>query len=438
MERRILGQMFVLVALLASLAGCGSPATPVTTGSTPEGATAVSGSSTATQTSAPSAEAAAPTSAAATPETATAAASTTTAAAAGSTETATGAVTANATGDAGGGATATASVDYGRTLTIMTHDSFDASADVIAEFERENRVNVRILKSGDAGALVNKAILAKANPVADVLYGVDNTFFSRAVGAGIFEPYKPATLQNIPAELQLDPESRLIPVDYGFVSLNYDKAAFGAGKLPVPQTLRDLTKPEYKGKLVVESPATSSPGLAFLMATIATFGESGDYPWTKFWEDLRKNDVQVVDGWETAYNANFSAGSGKGAQPIVVSYATSPAAEVFYSDGKLSEPPTGNIVPPKSAFRQIEFVGILQGAKNRELAQKWVDFMTGPRFQADIPLHMFVYPANRTAQAPEVFQKFAPVPAEPVVIAPEEIAQKRDAWIQEWTRIVQR
>jgi thiamine transport system substrate-binding protein len=335
------------------------------------------------------------------------------------------------------GVTTTATTDYGQTLTIMTHDSFNVSADVIAEFEQANQVNVRFLKSGDAGSTLNKAILAKGNPLADVLYGVDNTFFSRALDSGIFESYKPAALSQIPTDLQLDPEGRLTPIDYGFVNFNYDKAAFGEGKLPVPQTLRDLTKPEYKGKVVVSSPATSSPGLAFLLATVATFGETGEYPWTQFWTDMRANDVAVVDGWETAYYTNFSGSSGQGPQPIVLSYATSPAAEVFFSEGKLAEPPTANLLPSKGAFRQIEFAGILQGTKNLELAQRWIDYMVSVRFQADIPLSMFVYPANPEAEQPEVFQKFAVVPAEPAVIAPEEIAAKRDQWIQDWTRIMQ-
>lgn len=334
--------------------------------------------------------------------------------------------------------TATASPDYGRTLTIMTHDSFDASTDVITEFERDNKVNLRFLKSGDAGGVLNRAILAKGSPLADVLYGVDNTFFSRAITSDIFEPYKPATLVDIPTDLQLDPQSRLVPIDYGYVNFNYDKAAFGEGKLPVPETLRDLTKPVYKGKIVVPSPATSSPGLAFLLTTIATFGEDGDYPWTKYWQDLKANDIQVVDGWETAYYTNFSGSSGKGPQPLVLSYATSPAAEVYFSEGKLQEPPTANFLPSQGTWRQIEFAGILKGTKNLELAQRWIDYMTGPRFQADIPLKMFVYPANKTAPLPELFEKFAQVPTDPATLPPDEIAQKRDGWIREWTRLVQR
>jgi thiamine transport system substrate-binding protein len=333
---------------------------------------------------------------------------------------------------------AAGALDYGRVLTIMTHDSFNVSADVVAEFEQANQVNVRFLRSGDAGSVLNRAILARGNPLADVLFGVDNTFLSRAIEADIFEPYVPAGLESIPAELRLDPEGRLTPIDYGFVNFNYDRAAFGEGGLPVPEQLRDLTRPEYRGKIVVTSPATSSPGLAFLLTTIAAFGEDGDYPWTQFWTDLRANDVQVVNSWDTAYYTNFSGSSGQGEQPIVLSYATSPAAEVFFAEGELAESPTANLLPPQGAFRQIEFAGILRGTQNLELAQRWIDYMISPRFQADIPLQMFVYPANPEAEQPEVFQQFAQVPEEPAVIAPDEIAANRDQWIQEWTRIMQR
>lgn len=335
-------------------------------------------------------------------------------------------------------AAATGTPDYGRILTVMTHDSFNVSADVVAEFELANQVNLRFLRSGDAGSVLNRAILAKGNPLADVLFGVDNTFFSRAIKADIFEPYVSPASDNLPADLRLDPDGRLTPIDYGFVAINYDRAVFGDGGLPVPQSLRDLTKPEYRGKLVVESPATSSPGLAFLLATVATFGEDGEYPWTLFWTDLRANDTQVVNSWDTAYYTNFSGSSGQGEQPLVVSYATSPAAEVYFSEGSLAEPPTANFLPQQGTFRQIEFAGILKGTQNLELAQRWIDFMIGPRFQADIPLQMFVYPANPDAELPEVFQKFAPVPSEPAVIAPDEIAAGREQWIQQWTTIMQR
>jgi len=318
-----------------------------------------------------------------------------------------------------------------RTLTVMTHDSFDASQEVIAQFEAQTGATVKFLKSGDTGAALNQAILSKDTPLADVFYGVDNTFFSRAIEADIFEPYASPALADIPDELELDPQHRLNPVDFGDVCLNYDKAWFGEKGLTPPATLEDLTKPEMKGLLVVENPATSSPGLAFLMATVGHFGEDG---YRDFWAKLRDNDVLVTAGWEDAYWGQFSAAS-DGDRPIVVSYATSPAAEVYFSEGAYTEPPTGNVLGEGACFRQIEFVGILKGTANRDLAEKWVDFMLSPAFQADIPLHMWVFPANPQAELPEVFQ-FAETPPQPAQVSPEAIDQNREKWIEAWTETV--
>ena len=318
-----------------------------------------------------------------------------------------------------------------RTLTVMTHDSFDASQEVIAQFEAETGATIKFLKSGDAGAALNQAILSKDAPLADVFYGVDNTFFSRAIKADIFEPYASPALADIPDELELDPQHRLSPVDFGDVCLNYDKSYFEEQGRTPPQSLEDLIKPEFKGRTVVENPATSSPGLAFLMATVGHFGEDG---YRDFWAQLRDNDVLVTAGWEDAYWGQFSAAS-DGDRPIVVSYATSPAAEVYFSEGAYTEPPTGNVLGDGACFRQIEFVGILKGGANRDLAEKWIDFMLSPTFQADVPLHMWVFPANPQAELPEVFQ-FAEAPPKPAQVSPEAIDQNREKWIEAWTETV--
>jgi thiamine transport system substrate-binding protein len=300
-----------------------------------------------------------------------------------------------------------------------------------------HNAKVQFLPSGDAGSALNQAILSKENPLADVFFGVDNTFLSRALQADIFEPYMPQGLENIPDELELDPEYRLLPMDYGDVCLNYDKAYFEEKEITPPQTLEDLTKPELKGLTVVENPATSSPGLSFLLATIGHFGESGDYNYLDFWRDMRANDVLVTEGWEDAYWGQ-STWAGGGERPIVVSYATSPAAEVYFSEGALQEPPTGNVLGDGACFRQIEFVGILKGTKNRDLAEAFVDFMLGKRFQEDIPLQMWVFPANEQAALPQVFLDFAETPEHPAVVSSEAIAQNREAWIEAWTEVVLR
>ena len=238
-------------------------------------------------------------------------------------------------------------------LTVMTHDSFAVTNTVIHDLEQANDASVTFLKSGDAGAALNKAILTKSAPLADVFYGVDNTFLARALSAGIYEAYDAPALGQIPADFQLDPTHRALPVDYGDVCINYDKAYFAAHNLALPQSLDDLLKPEYgkgdgkEGLLVVENPAVSSPGLAFLLATIAQYGQDG---YLDYWKALKANGLVVVNDWSTAYYTNFSGSSGKGAQPMVVSYASSPAVEVVYASEPITDAPTASLVGKGMCF----------------------------------------------------------------------------------------
>ena len=319
------------------------------------------------------------------------------------------------------------------TLTIMTHDSFAVSQEVVAKFEQANNAKLVFVPSGDTGAALNKAILSKDAPLADVFYGVDNTFLSRVLEADIFEAYASPALADIPAEFQLDPQHRALPVDYGDVCINYDKAYFAGNNLAVPQSLEDLTLPEYKDLLVVENPATSSPGLAFMLATIKHFGETG---YLAYWGQLRDNGVVVVDGWETAYYTNFSGSSGKGPQPMVVSYATSPAAEFLFADPPVDEAPTASILGPDTCFRQIEFVGILKGTAHPDLAQKFVDFMLSADFQNDMPMQMFVLPVSTQATLPDAFELYADTASASTSLDPASIAANREAWINAWTETV--
>ena len=320
-------------------------------------------------------------------------------------------------------------------LTIMTHDSFAVSEDLVTSFEQANDVELVFLASGDTGLALNKAILSKNAPLADIFYGVDNTFLSRALDAGIFESYSSLLLDQVPDEFELDPEHYALPVDYGDVCINYDKDWFTERSLPVPASLADLLKPEYSGLLVVENPATSSPGFAFLLATIAHFGEEG---YLAYWSALRGNGLVVVDGWETAYFTNFSGSSARGPQPMVVSYASSPAAEVIYADPPVDEARTASILEPGTCYRQIEFAGILAGTNNRALAEKFIDFMLTTQFQQDIPLQMFMYPVNLAAQLPPEFVQWAQVAEGPASLDPALIAVRRDAWLAAWTETVLR
>jgi len=329
------------------------------------------------------------------------------------------------------------SAPAGRTVRIMTHDSFDISEEVLTAFESEHNATVEILQAGDAGVVLNQAILSRDNPLADVLYGVDNTLLGRALEADIFQAYESPRLEQIPDRFELDEQHRVSPVDYGDVCLNYDKAWFESEGLDPPASLEDLTEPDYEGLTVVENPATSSPGLAFMLATIGHFGESGDYTWLDYWADLNDNDVVVTQGWSEAYYEQFTYGSGgSGDRSIVVSYASSPPVEVQFAEEPFEEAPTGVVVGDGSCFRQIEFVGILRNAENTELAKAWVDFMLSETFQEDIPLHMFVFPTNENAELPQVFVEFAIIPEEPVTVEYGRIQANREDWINAWTETV--
>jgi thiamine transport system substrate-binding protein len=320
------------------------------------------------------------------------------------------------------------------TLVLASHDSFAIGEAVLAAFEAEHNATVQVLTLGDAGEALNKIILSKDAPLADLFFGVDNTFLSRALAADVFAPYASPLLAQIPDELELDLEYRLLPVDYGFVNLNADSEWFDATGLRLPQTLDDLTDPAYSGLLVVPNPATSSPGLAFLLATIDHFGEAG---YLDFWRALKENDVLVTDGWSDAYFGHFTVGSGgAGDRPLVVSYSTSPPADVVYATDGRTEPASVNIFPPGSAFRQVEFAGVLKGAAQPVLAQRFIDFMLDVQFQSDIPLQMFVYPANPNAALPDLFVNFAQTPPDPVIFDPAAIEANRERWVQAWVELM--
>ncbi|MGW1463903.1 thiamine ABC transporter substrate-binding protein [Streptomyces sp. NPDC002308] len=322
-----------------------------------------------------------------------------------------------------------------KTVTLVSHDSFAASDDVLKEFTEETGYTVKVLKSGDAGAALNQEILTKGSPRGDVFFGVDNTLLSRALDQGLFTPYKAKGLDAVSADTQLDAEHRVTPIDTGDICVNYDKKYFADKKLDPPQSFADLLKPAYKNLLVTENAATSSPGLGFLLGTIADSGEKG---YQDYWKKLKANGVKVVDGWEQAYNEEFSGSAGgkkaNADRPLVVSYASSPPAEVYYADPQPTEAPTG--VATATCFRQIEFAGLLDGAKNEAGGKALLDFLISKTFQEDMPLQMFVDPVVKDAKLPEVYTKFGATVDKPFTVAPEKITANREQWVQTWTSLV--
>jgi len=314
------------------------------------------------------------------------------------------------------------------TVTLVTHDSFALSDGMLASFEEETGLTVEHVAAGDAGTLVNQLVLTADSPLGDVVYGVDNTFASRAVAADVFEPYQPEGLDDSVTDLVGAGLEGLTPIDKGDVCLNVDTAWFEDQGVEPPATFEDLTDPRYADLTVVTNPATSSPGFAMLLATVDAFGEGG---WEQYWADLSANGLKVTDGWSDAYYADFSGAGEGGERPVVLSYATSPAFTVT-EDG--SESTTAALLD--TCFRQVEYAGVLAGTDNPDGARALVDFLSSPEVQADIPANMYMYPADSTVELPAEWEQFAPLAEEPFDVAPGEIDAHRDEWIEQWTATV--
>ncbi len=324
-------------------------------------------------------------------------------------------------------------------ITLVTYDSFpeaDTSLnDALAEFSADTGIDVEILVAGDTGTMLSKAALTAGNPEGDVMWGIDNTLLSRAITDDVFEPYLAAPITDgsvdiDPAFLDLVPNGEATPVDYGDVCVNYDLAWFAERDLEPPTTFADLVDPAYAGQLVVQNPATSSPGLAFLLATIHEYGLEG---WQDYWSQLGANGVEVVDGWTEAYYERFTWAGG-GPTPMVVSYGSSPPAEVIFADPARNDAPTGVI--EDTCFRQVEFAGVLRGTDAPDAARQLIDFLVSDRFQRELALNLFVYPTNAAVDLPQEFIDFAVVPESSRAIDPAVIDAERSRWIDEWTELV--
>jgi thiamine transport system substrate-binding protein len=278
------------------------------------------------------------------------------------------------------------------------------------------------------------AVLAAGSPSADVMFGVDNTLVDKALAAGVFDPYESTQAASLLGPLKQDPNvTKVTPIDYGDVCINIDDAWYANKGIAAPSTLADLVAPQYKDQLVVEDPGTSSPGLAFLLATIDRYGEG----WQDYWKALADNGVKVSGSWTDAYEGSFTRGGGSGDRPLVVSYATSPPAEIVYaSDPKPEQPSTS--VMTDGCYRQVEYAGVLAGAANPEGARKVVDWLLSDTVQADVPLSMFVFPARSNVTLPDVFTKFAAKVEAPAQMDPAAVNAGLTQWLTDWGTVMQR
>lgn len=330
-----------------------------------------------------------------------------------------------ATGCSLAGSTAEA---QGREVVLLTHDSFALSEGTLATFTEQSGITVTQRSAGDAGSLTNQLVLTADAPTADVVFGIDSTFASRAVEADVLTDYVSPAAADGAAEYAIDGSDALTAIDYGDVCVNVDTRYFAENDLAEPETLDDLTDPAYAGLTVVQDPATSSPGLAFLLATVAEKGVDG---WADYWAALAANDVSVAASWEQAYTVDFSGSSGDGPRPIVVSYASSPPAEIAAAG---EAPPTRALLD--TCYRQVEYAGVVAGTSDTDAAEALIDFLLSETVQADVPENMYVYPVTEGTPLPASWEAHAPVPAEPLTLDPADIADHREAWIDTWRETV--
>ena len=315
-------------------------------------------------------------------------------------------------------------------VVLVTYSDFALDKSVQAKVEQAIGAKIELRQSGDAGEALSKAILDAGRPEGDVFFGVDNTLMTRALDARLFDSYTPRPLPEVPPAMDLDPSHHLSPIDSGSVCINYDKKWFTARGVAPPTSFEDLADARYRNLLVIENPVTSTPGLVFMMATHAHFGSGTD----EYWRTLKANGVAVVGSWGDAYEKRYTGAAG-GDRPLVVSYASSPPADVVYSGGKLTEPTSG--VVEGTCALQIEMAGLLRGAPHPALGRKLLDAMLSIEWQQALPLTNFVDPARRDVVLPDVYQKFALHPAAPITLDPAAVGAHRDEWVDAWRKIVE-
>jgi thiamine transport system substrate-binding protein len=309
-------------------------------------------------------------------------------------------------------------------LVIYAYDSFVAEWGpaplVIPKFEKAQGVEVRVISVGDAGQVLNRAILEKEKPQADILVGIDNNMLSRALEEDVLQPYRSPNLDTIPRELVFDATHAVTPFDYGYFAFVYDSKVLQEP----PASLEELTDSRFRRRIIVQDPRTSSPGLGFLLWTIAVYGEQ----YLEYWQRLQPNLLTITDGWDTAYGM-FTSGEA----PLVLSYTTSPAYHVEYEQTERYRA----LLFEEGNYRQIEGMGILKGAPHPSLARRFIDFILSEEFQSEIPLTNWMYPVDPGVATPDSF-RFAPKPERSLQLPADQIRANRDRWINAWVKQVSR
>ncbi|HPO26630.1 MAG TPA: thiamine ABC transporter substrate-binding protein [Petrotogaceae bacterium] len=302
-------------------------------------------------------------------------------------------------------------------LNVYVYESLNWIEDkLIGTFESSNNCKVNVVRLGDAGNMVARLKLEKKNPKADVVIGLDQSLSMSAISEGLLQPYISPMLSKLrDPNLIFDKDYYVTPFDYGAIAFVYDPSKLSK----IPEKMEDISA--YKNSLIIQDPKSSSTGQALLIWTIALYNDS----WTDFWKKMKPAVLTVTPSWDDAFS-KFEQGEA----PIMLSYATDGAYSYHYYQSTKYKA----FIPKDGAYVQIEGAGIVKGSKNKQLAQKFIDFLLSDEFQQEVALNQWMFPVT-DVKLPEAF-KYAVVPEKILSVDIKAISSQMDKYIKTWEEIM--
>ena len=337
-------------------------------------------------------------------------------------------------------------------LVIVTYDVLALSEDMISGFEESSGLNVTMLKLDDAGSILDYLIQNRGNTNVDLAIGLDNTYLQTAIEFDLLEELDlnksgMSAPGSFPGRSSMDPLEPYdgplaVPYDMGYICLNYDTEAVDGENLSVPTSLEDLTGPEWRGKVALPSPVSSSPGRGFMLASLDYFDWQSDegLQFSNWWSDMVANDVVITSGWTEAYETHYTGGYGEwtegyiGDAHITVSYCHSPGVESYYN-GNWTKSATLDI--PKTSLFQVEYASAVSGG-NALYAKKFIEYLISPEVNSMMPYENLMYSVLDGLDLPEEdgYRSNSQIPAAPASIPMEDIDDHMEAWLDQWNSAV--
>lgn len=333
-------------------------------------------------------------------------------------------------------------------LTLYTYESLlaDPGYDFVEGYANYSGIpkdSIQVIALSDANSIVTRLIGEKDSPAADVVIGLDNILVYEAKNQGVLQPYNSPMLENISSDLitNLDPDHYLLPFDYGIIAFNYDNLRINSSTVDNLEnlTLNDFLTLELDKKLVIEDPTLSSPGLGFLLSTIAIYGDPSiefdgllNLNWRDWWENA-SSDIRVAPSWGAAFDIYYEEGENR---PLMISYGSSPAYTVCQGWGDNLKAFVSHENGTSNAWLQIEGIGLTEGAPHQTRAEDFIDWFLGEELQNQIPENNWMYPANQNANISSCFEESV-INTEEVfilndLITPTMLETNLERWQNEW------